>query len=61
MADKVPHDAVIPGWASQSLAKAHGLISAIADKHSSEGNIWPFLKIAMDAVEDADYKLGSGE
>lgn len=54
-------EVAILGWASQSLAKAHGLIAAIADKHSSEGNIWPFLKIAMDAVEDADCKIEIGE
>ena len=52
---------MMPNWEDQRLAKAHGLIGEVADEHSSEGDIYQALKAALNAVEDADCKLESGE
>ncbi|WP_157035694.1 hypothetical protein [Sphingobium chungbukense] len=48
-------------WKDQRLAQAYGLIWQVADEYSSEGDIYHAVKAALDAVEDADCKLESGE
>lgn len=52
---------VIQGWADERMAKAYALISEVSDEHSSEGDIYTALRAALDAVEEADCKLWSGE
>lgn len=52
---------MIPNWKDDRLAKAYGLIGEVADEHSSEGDIYRAVKAALDAVEDADCKMESGE
>lgn len=52
---------VIQGWTDERLARAYALIGEVADDHSSEGDIYYAIKAALDAVEDADCKLESGE